>query len=450
MDGLLQVGSATLPGWFEVTAGPAAGRRVVVDEELRFGTEEAEPGTLEGDRWLSPSHAVIRRGAHGWTIEDLRSIEGTKVNGRPVRGATIVREGDVIELGSSRLVMVPEGGPAGPPGMDLRDKDVRNTGRRVLASLGDALVLLPFGFAFRYVAQGRYAVLIAWIAVWLTYNFLCDSLGGQTAGKWALGLRVVRIDGTPLKPSSVAARTVLRLASVVVPFVDVICIVATGKRRQRLGDLAAKTVVARATIPYAPPARRKRDRQVLIAYPLLWIAPAILLYLFVPAASLPSCGAADFQGLAPKEGSCVVGGRIVTLVETGHVLHLRGFDADLVATRTRPLSDAGSLVSFRVRVKNTSSAPLEFVPGRHSFLTVRGIDFRAQRTADDGPTIQPGAAARVWVRFAVPQDVIPQIGQPGSGLVFFDARDLSRFGAIGFWSWANSRGERALSGLTGG
>src|SRR5207253_5964992 len=90
-----------------------------------FGTDEPGLGRLDGDRWLSPSHAVLRRGSHGWTVEDLRSIEGTKVNGRPVRGATVVGEGDVIELGASRLVMAPEGASTKPPGTDLRDTDLR-------------------------------------------------------------------------------------------------------------------------------------------------------------------------------------------------------------------------------------------------------------------------------------------------------------------------------------
>src|SRR5213592_2999164 len=111
---------------------------------MRFGSGEIGEACLGNDPWLSPTHALMRHGEHGWTIEDLRSIEGTRVNGRPVRGAVIVKEGDAIEIGSSRLVMVPQNGSTKPPGVDLSQADLRPMWRkRRRAWWIDRLVLLP-------------------------------------------------------------------------------------------------------------------------------------------------------------------------------------------------------------------------------------------------------------------------------------------------------------------
>ncbi|MEI6447176.1 MAG: DUF3662 and FHA domain-containing protein [Actinomycetes bacterium] len=51
----------------------------------------------------SRRHAQIRRTAEGWTIEDLGSTNGVRVNGAPASGATRIANGDRIELGHTQL-----------------------------------------------------------------------------------------------------------------------------------------------------------------------------------------------------------------------------------------------------------------------------------------------------------------------------------------------------------
>jgi uncharacterized RDD family membrane protein YckC len=73
------------------------------------------------------------------------------------------------------------------------------------------------------------------------------------AGKWLAGLTVKTLDGDRIDWRQAAIRTLLRIVEVN-PFIlgglpAAICILAT-ERRQRLGDLVAKTVVV----------RRKRSR----------------------------------------------------------------------------------------------------------------------------------------------------------------------------------------------
>src|SRR6266566_8813692 len=50
------------------------------------------------DPWMSVAHARLHRGADGWTIEDARSRNGTRVNGT-VQTSAPLADGDLVELG---------------------------------------------------------------------------------------------------------------------------------------------------------------------------------------------------------------------------------------------------------------------------------------------------------------------------------------------------------------
>jgi len=52
------------------------------------------------DVWVSTSHAVLRYSSPSWTIEDMKSKNGTLINGRLERRAALA-DGDLIELGHS-------------------------------------------------------------------------------------------------------------------------------------------------------------------------------------------------------------------------------------------------------------------------------------------------------------------------------------------------------------
>ena len=89
---------------------------------------------------------------------------------------------------------------------------------------------------------------LVYLAVLLAYYFVFEVTVGQTVGKQLLGLRVVRADGSRPSAAAIAVRTLLRLVDWLptLYLVGFIAMLATGVRRQRLGDLAAKTRVARA------------------------------------------------------------------------------------------------------------------------------------------------------------------------------------------------------------
>jgi uncharacterized RDD family membrane protein YckC len=147
---------------------------------------------------------------------------------------------------------------------------IASIGDRIVATLIDYLVLIAWGaacvFLVRAIASGSnathqplnysdpaavigvaIAILIGFIllAPFLFYNLLCEVyFNGQSLGKKARDIRVIRLDGTAPRLGDYFLRWLLRL----IDFgfgsgvVAVIAIAASGKG-QRLGDMAAGTTV---------------------------------------------------------------------------------------------------------------------------------------------------------------------------------------------------------------
>jgi uncharacterized RDD family membrane protein YckC len=121
-------------------------------------------------------------------------------------------------------------------------------GRRVGAALIDLLLLFTVGFLLGAILGGFGPGTQALAAGWtLYYYFALESGGGQTLGKKLMNIRVVAADGSPAGMGKVAIRTVLRVVDgFALYLVGLIVMLVTGERRQRLGDLAAGTIVTSA------------------------------------------------------------------------------------------------------------------------------------------------------------------------------------------------------------
>src|SRR5215210_3310001 len=52
---------------------------------------------------VSRKHAELRPSGASWTVRDLGSTNGVKVNGRRIQGPQSLKPGDTVELGTSRL-----------------------------------------------------------------------------------------------------------------------------------------------------------------------------------------------------------------------------------------------------------------------------------------------------------------------------------------------------------
>jgi uncharacterized RDD family membrane protein YckC len=89
--------------------------------------------------------------------------------------------------------------------------------------------------------------------VYVLYTIGAELLFGRTLGKWIFGLQIVSDDGT--RPTRVAllVRNVLRLVDLLLIWLP-LAMVLFSPLRQRLGDLAAGTLVVRAEVPQKPEA----------------------------------------------------------------------------------------------------------------------------------------------------------------------------------------------------
>jgi uncharacterized RDD family membrane protein YckC len=123
----------------------------------------------------------------------------------------------------------------------------------IMIALGLAIVLVA-GFALSAVYLPGFGLGLALLAVFLLswfYGGLFETYwNGQTPGKWLLGIRAMSVDGQPITGFQAVLRTVLRsvdawpVAGFVMPYHLVGLAVATSTQRfQRLGDLAAGTMV---------------------------------------------------------------------------------------------------------------------------------------------------------------------------------------------------------------
>lgn len=133
-------------------------------------------------------------------------------------------------------------------------------GLRICAALVDLALLaglfVIIACAVGQVGEGdgsiRYSLSEAWaaafVAITALYYFALEALCGQTVGKHLLGVQVYGPGWTPPSAWRVAGRTLLRLVDFLplLYLAGFVTMMATGTRRQRIGDLAARTSVARA------------------------------------------------------------------------------------------------------------------------------------------------------------------------------------------------------------
>jgi uncharacterized RDD family membrane protein YckC len=115
----------------------------------------------------------------------------------------------------------------------------------LLIMLGEILrvVLDPVGVGFVGEVSAGLG-LLGLFFVWWGYGATCEVLAsGRTLGKAALGLRVVSQTGLSINPAQAILRNLLRMVDVAPPFFPGVVAIAVTSRLQRLGDLAAGTIV---------------------------------------------------------------------------------------------------------------------------------------------------------------------------------------------------------------
>lgn len=129
--------------------------------------------------------------------------------------------------------------------------NIASVGDRMLAILIDHLIFLGYALLIFFIfdqigiySQSLYILLIA-IPIAL-YHLLCEVLmGGQSFGKKALKIKVVKIDGSSPSLGAYLMRWIFKIieGSLFISSVIALVTVITNQKGQRLGDIAANTTV---------------------------------------------------------------------------------------------------------------------------------------------------------------------------------------------------------------
>jgi uncharacterized RDD family membrane protein YckC len=136
--------------------------------------------------------------------------------------------------------------------------------RRFLAYLIDTLTLLlpsavALGLFFKWEDLGRnpflpvmliLATMIFYILGGFLYHALLEGLLGQTLGKKICGIIVLKADFTPCTLSAGFLRNLLRIVDAFFYYLVAAVVVAATFKWQRLGDMAAETVVVRKGVTH--------------------------------------------------------------------------------------------------------------------------------------------------------------------------------------------------------
>lgn len=129
-------------------------------------------------------------------------------------------------------------------------------GRRAVAILIDSVLLCFVAYAIAFATggatregfaiQGGPAFLFFGIA--LAYYTVLEALSGATLGKRAMGLKVVKEGGEPIDWQASIVRNLMRIVDGFLFYLVAAIAVWISKKRQRLGDMAAHTLVVKASI----------------------------------------------------------------------------------------------------------------------------------------------------------------------------------------------------------
>ena len=137
--------------------------------------------------------------------------------------------------------------------------DVHVTGRRIVATFVDAIIL---GAAYNFLVAmfGEFdnprpwewhgtlenipANILYGIAV-IAYFVLMEGYLGQTLGKMFTGIKVIREDGARPGAGAALVRTILRIVDGLLGYTVAFIAVLQSDKRQRLSDMAAQTLVVR-------------------------------------------------------------------------------------------------------------------------------------------------------------------------------------------------------------
>ncbi len=129
---------------------------------------------------------------------------------------------------------------------------------RFVALLIDSIILWIIAFILGFLFGGfntgfymspRFAFsgwAIVIFIIYIAYFTYLEGTRGQTIGKRAMGIKVVRENGSPIDIEAAFVRNILRVIDGLFAYLVGAILIWTSHKKQRLGDRAAKTVVIKA------------------------------------------------------------------------------------------------------------------------------------------------------------------------------------------------------------
>jgi uncharacterized RDD family membrane protein YckC len=126
-------------------------------------------------------------------------------------------------------------------------------GRRAVAVLIDSVLLFILGYFIAMATGGTTGEgfnlhggpAFLWLGIGLAYYIVMEAMWGATLGKKAMRLKVVKESGEPLDWQASIVRNLMRLIDGFVFYLIGAIVVWVSKKRQRLGDMAAHTLVVK-------------------------------------------------------------------------------------------------------------------------------------------------------------------------------------------------------------
>lgn len=136
------------------------------------------------------------------------------------------------------------------------EKDIADTGHRIAAAIVDLIIVYVIAAILIYMAisafisGGRFFFLgfpfiaASSLLLVLYFMFFEAFMNGQTPGKMAVKIKVVKATGEPITFAESLIRNILRIVDHLPIFYLLgFIIMSTNDKRQRLGDIVANTIV---------------------------------------------------------------------------------------------------------------------------------------------------------------------------------------------------------------
>ncbi|MEQ8423252.1 MAG: RDD family protein [Cyclobacteriaceae bacterium] len=131
---------------------------------------------------------------------------------------------------------------------------IASLGDRILAFLLDRLILIAYSiFLIALFINTELSTPWVWIVTlvmpWLFYHLIFEIfMNGQSPGKRAMKIKVVRLDGTPPNIGNYLMRWIFSFIDyLILSGLIAFIVIAIGGKGQRLGDIAAGTAVVKLT-----------------------------------------------------------------------------------------------------------------------------------------------------------------------------------------------------------